>query len=222
MNKMSKRRKMLYALYVISALLVLHHFIARPVFLDWGASKDIKELSLPGDVLTTGARHTRAVLINSTPERIWPWIVQLGQERAGFYSHQWLENLFFADMKNVYSIESRFQSPRLAGDTIWLANKDNYNGQGYQIIAEVTPARSCVMVGGSDYMRLQQGLEVSGSWALYLHPQSDSTTWLIARSSSGDISMGEKVLRYFTFEVPHFIMEARMLKTIKKLSEKNG
>ena len=209
---------------VFSALAIFwlcHHFVMRPALLDWGAPEDVQSLHLAGDDFTDGEMHTRATLINATPEEIWPWLVQLGQERGGFYSHEWLENLFFAGMKNVYSIDNRFQHPRQVGDTVWLANKDQYNGSGYQIIAEITARRSCVMVGGADYVRINSGMKASGSWAIYLYPKDDNTTWLIARSSSGEISEGERLLRYLTFEVPHFIMEVRMLNTVKRLVERN-
>lgn len=221
MRKFFSKRK-LQILSVLSILLIAHHFIVRPIILDWGANESLKALSLSGDAITDGDRHTRAVLINATPEQIWPWILQLGQERGGFYSHQWLENLFFADMKNVYTIERRFQQPRPVGDTVWLANKARYNGGGYQIVAEITPAHSYVMVGGGDFARLQDGLKATGSWALYLYPQTDSTTWFIARSSGKAPSVTEKVIRYCTFEVPHFIMEMKMLNTVKKLAERKS
>jgi len=213
-------RKVLLLLYAGLVVLFCHHFILRPIFLDWGSTGEIRSLSLPGDVFTAGGdQHTRAVLIHATSEELWPWLVQVGQERGGFYSHAWLENLFRADMKNVYSIEERFQQPRSVGDTVWLANKEHYNGSGYQIIAEITPYRSFVMVGGEDYEHIRQGKKASGSWAFYLYPESDNTTWLIVRSSSGEISGSERLLRYFTFEVPHFIMEVKMLKTMKRLVE---
>lgn len=216
------RKKYLFVVWALLVLLTFHHFIARPWFLDWGANKKVGGLALSGDSFTDGEHHTRAVLINATPGEIWSWIVQLGQERGGFYSHQWLENLFFADMRNVYSIDNRFQQKRHVGDTVWLANKEHYNGQGYQVVAEITAASSYVMVGGEDFSRISKGLKASGSWALYLYPESDSTTWFIARSSTGEISAAERVLRYFTFEVPHFIMEAKMLNTVKRLAEEKS
>jgi len=212
-------QKLMYFSYAVLIIWFSHHFIFRPIFLDWGSSEPIRELSLPGDIFTTGDQHTRAVLVQATPQELWPWLVQIGQERGGFYSHEWLENLFRADMKNVYSIEERFQQPRTVGDTIWLANKEHYNGGGYQIIAEITPYQSFVMVGGEDYERITKGVKASGSWAFYLYPETNNTTWLIVRSSSGEISFGEKLVRYLTFEVPHFIMEVRMLKTMKRLVE---
>jgi len=219
MKRLRLPRRVLIFLYAIIILLFCHHFIFRPIFLDWGSPESIRSLSLPGDTFTSGDQHTRAVLINATPQDLWPWLIQIGQERGGFYSHAWLENLFRADMQNVYSIEEKFQQLRTVGDTVWLANKEHYNGSGYQIVARITPNQAFVMVGGDDYKRIRQGVKANGSWAFYLYPHSDNTTWLIARSSNGEISTGEKLLRYLTFEVPHFIMEVRMLKTMKKLAE---
>lgn len=186
--------------------------------LDWGAPKKIQDLNLSSDRFTMVKGHTRAVLIKSTPEEIWPWILQLGQERGGFYSYAFLENIFLADMQNVYEIKDALQRPRLPGDTIWLANKKNYNGQGFQIVAEVIPAKSFVMVGGDDFKRIQAGEKAVGSWSIALYPENAESTWLIARSA-GHEPLGKRILLYFTFEIPHFIMEQKMLRTIKELAE---
>jgi hypothetical protein len=35
----------------------------------------------------------RAVTIDAPVEDVWPWLAQIGQDRAGFYSYEWLENL---------------------------------------------------------------------------------------------------------------------------------
>ncbi len=220
MKKFKPSQKFLIFLYGVAILLFCHHFVFRPIFLDWGAPELIQELSLSGDGFTEGRRHTRAVLIEATPEELWPWLIQVGQDRGGFYSYEWLENLARADMKNVYAIKPEFQWPRQLGDTIWLANKERYNGGGYQIIAETTPFKSLVMVGGKDYARKLNGEKASGSWAFYLYPESPTKTWLIARSSEGNTPFGNRLLRYFTYEVPHFIMEKKMLKSMKYLAEK--
>ena len=206
-------------LSVVAMVTIIHHFVLRPWFLDWGAPTRIQGLNLPGDHLTSVKGHTRAVLIQATPEEIWPWIVQLGQDRGGMYSYTWLENLFLADMHNVYELRSQLQKPRLQGDTIWLANPERYEGKGYQILAMVIPNRAFVMTGGEDYLRILEGEKAVGCWAIYLHPENVKSTWLIARSAGGDISAGDRVLRYLTYEVPHFIMEKKMLKTMKRLAE---
>lgn len=219
MKAFKPSHKLLMLIYATAILFFCHHFIFRPIILDWGAPERLRYLKLSGDAFTQGKSHTRAVLINATPEQIWPWLVQIGQERGGFYSYQWLENLFKADMKNVYEIRAEFQRPRFAGDTVWLANKDRYNGNGYQVVAEITPFRSLVMVGGEDFARITHGERAMGSWAFYLYPESATKTWLIARSSDGNTSFGNRLLRYFTFEVPHFVMERKMLVNMRKLTE---
>jgi hypothetical protein len=188
--------------------------------LDWGAPKYVQQLSLPGDRLTEGRSHTRAVLIRATPEKIWPWIVQMGQERGGMYSYTWLENIVLADMKNSYVIRPEFQKPRTQGDTIWLASRRHNKGKGHQIFAEVVPEKTVVMVGDKDYQRIMRGQKARGCWSFYLVPKNDESTWLIARSTE-DEPIGNRVLRYFGYEIPHFIMEQKMLKTIKRLAEEH-
>lgn len=219
MKKIILRSRLLFFLYGMAVLLFCHHFIMRPMLLDWGAPQAIRKLSLPGDVFTQGQSHTRAILVNATPEQVWPWLLQIGQDRAGFYSYQWLENLFGAAMKNTYEVKLEFQRQRLPGDTIWLASRHRWKAKGFQRVAEITPLRSYVMVGAEDYRRIEGGQKASGSWAFYLYPANATQTWLIARSSNGNIPTFNKVMRYFTFEVPHAIMEIKMLRTLKRLGE---
>jgi hypothetical protein len=223
MKRFTRPQKLLIFFYIVAVITFSHHFIFRPIILDWGAPATIRNLQLSGDVFTEGGKaHTRAVLVNATPDEIWPWLIQLGQDRGGMYSYELLENLVGADMNNVYEIRGEFQKPRSKGDTIWLANKHHYKGKGYQIVAEITPAQSFVMIGGNDYAKVQEGRLASGAWAFYLHPENAKQTWLIARSSNGNMSFGDRLLRYMTYEVPHFIMERKMLLTIKRLIEQDS
>ena len=179
-------------------MFIVYHFAIRAWMLDWGAPKRIQDMNLSGDHFTNKKWHTRAILIHAKPEKIWPWIIQLGQERGGFYSYTWLENIFRADMHNVYKIQTTLQKPRMPGDTIWLANKRNYNGKGFQRVAEIIPNKSFVMVGGDDFDRIKRGDKAIGSWSIYLYGEDAESTWLIARSSS-DETVGKRVLSYFTF-----------------------
>jgi hypothetical protein len=218
-NKLSCLNKLHWFLIIMASITVVHHFVLRPRFLNWGASENIQSLAFPGDKFTDGKGDTRAVLIRATPEEIWPWIVQLGQDRGGMYSYVWLENLVKADMHNVYELKEQLQTPREAGDTVWLANPERYNGQGYQILAMVVPNEAFVMMGGEDYNRILTGEKAYGTWSIYLYPENPDFTWLIARSSDDDFPVGSRILRYFVYEVPHFIMETKMLKTMKRLAE---
>jgi hypothetical protein len=191
---------------------IFYHFVLRPTFLNWRAPEKIQIMRLAGDSLCDAPFHTRAIFIKATPREIWPWIIQLGQERGGFYSYSVLENIALARMKNVSELRPELQMPRAAGDTIWLAAKNSYKGKGYQILALVEPERSFVMTGGSDYGRLQAGQKANGTWSFYLYPDKNGT-WLIARSA-----YRENVGRYVAYELPHFIMEEKMLRTIRDLA----
>jgi len=69
--------------------------ILRPLQLRWGATDDEVQRSLPGDanVAKPTFNATRAVTISAPPEEIWPWLIQIGAGRAGWYSYDLLDNL---------------------------------------------------------------------------------------------------------------------------------
>lgn len=69
--------------------------IVRPWQLRWGASDEEVSRSMPGDDLVDQPTFnaTRAVTIAARPEHIWPWLLQIGINRAGWYSYDWLDNL---------------------------------------------------------------------------------------------------------------------------------
>jgi hypothetical protein len=66
----------------------------RPWQLRWGATDDEVGRAMPGDevVKQPTFNATRAVTIQARPEEIWPWLVQIGTKRAGWYSYDWLDN----------------------------------------------------------------------------------------------------------------------------------
>ena len=63
--------------------------------LNWGATPAEIAASLPGDELLSRAqyRSTRAITIDAPRDAVWPWLVQVGCQRAGFYSNDLLDNL---------------------------------------------------------------------------------------------------------------------------------
>jgi hypothetical protein len=67
----------------------------RPWHSRWGATGDEVMLQMPGDELIEKPTFnvTRAITIHAQPEEVWPWIVQIGYCRAGFYSYDLLDNL---------------------------------------------------------------------------------------------------------------------------------
>ena len=74
-------------------------FLTSPLYrrwhLHWGATAAETAEALPGDDLTGHAqfRATRAITIAAPPALVWPWLVQVGALRAGWYSNDLLDNL---------------------------------------------------------------------------------------------------------------------------------
>ena len=68
--------------------------VYRPWQIRWGASDDEVARLLPGDALVARPtwNATRAVTVAATPAQIWPYLVQIGWGRAGWYGYDWVDN----------------------------------------------------------------------------------------------------------------------------------
>ncbi len=68
--------------------------LVRARHLTWGATPAEVAADMPGDALLPHAqyRSTRAITICATPSQVWPWLVQVGCHRAGWYAHDLLDN----------------------------------------------------------------------------------------------------------------------------------
>lgn len=103
---------------------IVAYLLWRPRMLGWGATSEEASERLAGDDRTPHPRvqSTRAVTIDAPPERVWPWLMQMGIGRAGFYSHDWVERL----MCRARYVEGRHSATRIhpevpplqAGDTV--------------------------------------------------------------------------------------------------------
>ena len=84
-------RRALGGLALALIVAVLGYLLLRPTLLRWGATDTEVASAMPGDL--DGLRWTRAVAIDAAPESVWPYLVQWGQGRGGWYSYDWLEDL---------------------------------------------------------------------------------------------------------------------------------
>ena len=88
---------------VLDALCGLPLFVTAPVYrhwhLHWGATDDEVATAMPGDGIVPKASFeaTRAITVNAPREMVWPWIVQMGYRRAGFYTYALLDNAGYAE-----------------------------------------------------------------------------------------------------------------------------
>jgi len=181
----------------------------RPWMLRWGATDEETTKRLPGDDLVreeAPLSATRAITIKAPVRDVWPWIAQIGQHRAGFYSYAWLENLAGCHMVNADRIVPEWQV-NAPGDKVWLHPKFALQ------VARVEPGHALVL---------------NDDWAFVLEPVDERTTRLIVRSH-GEYKMPDLGLaplnfvywRLF-FEPAHFIMERAMLLGIKQRAERSA
>jgi hypothetical protein len=90
-----------------------------PITRTWGATEQEWALPLPGDdpVRQEAFELLHAVSIDAPPSAVWPWLIQIGQDRAGFYSYERLERLFGVDIHNVREIRPEWQV-RVSGERV--------------------------------------------------------------------------------------------------------
>ena len=177
----------------------------RPRHLYWGASDDEVAMELPGDEFAKECDIdcTHAITVDARPEDVWPWIAQLGQTKAGFYSYNLLENLAGCQMPDVREILPKWQDVQV-GDKVWLH-------------PTARPLEVLLVDQGHD-------LVLSSIWGFHLRPLSEGRrTRLIVRMRGGydpDLGLlGNLVFWKGLLEPAHWIMERRMMLGIKQLAE---
>ena len=218
---MSLFENLVGALQVGGALL-LSPFI-RSWYNHWGATNIEVALSLPGDELVPQPLlgYTRAITIQAGPERIWPWLAQMGQGRGGLYSYDGLENLAGCKIHSVDRILPEQQNPQI-GDLVRLGP------QGYPVFAltAIEPPRALVLVSADPKtgqpVQLSQQTETGYSiatWQFILHPLDAKATRLLVRQRLA-YSQDQGWLWRLT-EPVGFVMERKMLLGIRKRVEHN-
>lgn len=98
--------RLLVALSLPVALFAIYLLAIRPFALRWGSTAEERARAMPGDslVLSRSFCATRAITIEGRPEDIWPWLVQMGYDRAGFYGYDLIENV--GSKTGIHSLES--------------------------------------------------------------------------------------------------------------------
>lgn len=111
----------------------------------WGATDDEVTARVDVDRLVgdPASQVTRAITIDATPDEVWPWLVQIGADRGGFYSYDRLENLFGLGIHSADEIVEEWQSLRV-GDVV-AANRARTGGWYVQ---ELRPAELMALQTG--------------------------------------------------------------------------
>jgi hypothetical protein len=159
----------------------------RWTYLHYGATGGEPIEALPGDDLLPAADlvATRAVTIEATPDRVWPWVAQLGQGRGGFYSYDRLENLVGCEIESADRIHPEWQDVSI-GDPFRLHPKLAL------VVAEVDPGHSLV-VDGRDRPG-EPAPPYDFTWAFVVRRHPGLRTRLIVRERYGYTSPASRLV----------------------------
>jgi hypothetical protein len=188
---------------------------ARRFYRNWGTTKEECETPLPGDELVRrpAVQTTEGVWIDAPADAVWPWLVQMGQDRGGLYSYEALENLVGLKVRNADRIHDEWQ--RLAvGDAIrlvprgWMGLRDGLALpvaqiiEGQSIVLRVDPSR----------------LPWDGVWSFHIVARWEDRCRLLVRSRSRLRLPGEVVGSELSGPVVS-LMTRGMLLGIKRRAE---
>jgi hypothetical protein len=194
-------------LLVILTLAVLYWFPIRRWMSRWGSTPSDLTCVMAGDALLVKSTYsgTMGVIVNAPPEHIWPWLVQIGYQRGGLYSYDWLDRLFgYLDRPSATRILPEFQHLAV-GDEIPLGR-----GPGWPVAA-LEPNRALVLdmrnMGGLDWV-----------WQFGLYPIDENRTRLVSRSRVRTRTVWARLFTY-AIEPAGFLMTRRMLLGLKKRAE---
>lgn len=198
---------MVPTLLVLLILAVLYWLPIRRWMSRWGTTPSDLTRVMAGDGLLVDPTfsYTMAVIVKAPPEDIWPWLVQLGYQRGGLYSYDWLDRLFgYLDRPSATRILPEFQYLRV-GDGIPLGRGPSWP------VAVIEPCRALVLD-----MRNMAGFD--WVWQFGLYTLDRKRTRLVSRSQVRPHT-GWGTLSVLAIEPAGFIMTRRMLLGLKARAE---
>ena len=193
--------------------------LLRPRLLTWGATRTEATAALPGDDLVRERwRTTRAITIGAPADEVWPWLVQMGFGRAGWYSYDWLEQVIgagdFAEGGSARSVLPQFQSLAV-GDPVPLS------ADGGLTAAVVDPPRALVLRMAMSMLtgapaRDGDHAVLDWTWAFVVVPAGSRSSRLLVRVRADYRPRALGVLFPLLLEPVHLLMERAMLRGIRR------
>jgi hypothetical protein len=162
-----------------------------------------------------GSSTTYAITIAVPPQQVWPWLVQIGRGRGGFYTYTAIERLLGAVIVNLDRIDPSLQTLK-PGDQIWMT-PERYLGRlpgQFWSVHEVLPGRAVVL------KRKPPESPERAIWSLVLEPSADRMTRLLDRRRSEPRPGLAGSLSDRFWLVGTFLMERGMLRGIKVRAER--
>jgi hypothetical protein len=201
---MIKAVRLRYAILIVLLLVAVYWFGIHPWMTNWGSTVAERQMALFGDELTPegAGQSTKAITINAPADIVWQWLVQIGQNRAGYYTYTWLENLVGADIHNVNEIRPEWQTLNV-GDVWGVVPPDYLGGLGKDAGFRVRMIESGHAIV----------LETMGAFVLM--PVDENTTRLLVRGEAAPAN----VMMRMVVEPVVFTMVRPMLLGLKARAE---
>ena len=179
--------------------------LLRPWHEHWGATPAEVTSSMPGDELVRRAQFnvTRAISIAAPPDAVYPWIVQIGFRRAGFYSYDLFDNL---GKPSAEQLVPELQDIKI-GD--WVA------------MAEPVNDTTAFRVAGFEPGRWLLWHKPDSTWAWRFDAAPDGGTRLVVRLK-GHYALdhpASALLSMFLLEWGDFPMMRRLLRSVRQRAE---
>lgn len=204
---MIARRFALLSALVMLPVVLLYWFPLRRWFARWGTTPDDLTRVMAGDDVIVNPTHsaTHAVTVDAPPEAIWPWLVQMGYQRGGLYSYDWLDRLFgFLDRPSADRVLPEFQHLAV-GDRIRLGPREELT------VTAVEPGRALVLSYNAH--------DMEWVWQFGLYPLDNKRTRLVTRGTERMPKTPGGELAMLVMEPAAFIMTRRMLLGLKQRAE---
>ncbi|MBS1722942.1 MAG: hypothetical protein JSS66_08325 [Armatimonadetes bacterium] len=203
-NSKNKDIRPWFALAGIAVAAGVYFGLLRPRHLRWGTTTDEEKAPLPGDHVVPHANRvaTHGITIDAPADCVWPWLVQLGRDKAGFYSYTALENLFGCQMGHADTIHPSWQDLDVGDDVLFHPK---------------APPVPVLMLERYRYLVLGQEGEVT--WGFFLNPIDETRTRLVIRSRTMPRGPVANIVNLLFWEPAHFVMERKMMLTVKRLAE---
>jgi hypothetical protein len=187
--------------------------LIRPWHLRWGATTGEIAGEMPGDGLVRRAQFnaTRAITIDAPPSVVWPWIIQLGYRRGGFYTYDLLDNAGEPSAERIIEEHQHLK----VGDSVPMFHEMNGLAIAYEVDFMDAPA-SMLWVH-----RPHPREAPDSTWSWRLIEQPGFRTRLVTRMKQ-DYRWRTPRLALFNMwlmEFGDFAMERKMLRGIKRRAE---
>ncbi|WP_067461218.1 hypothetical protein [Actinomadura macra] len=193
--------------------------LIRPRLLRWGATAQEAGASYPGDDLVEHAtgQSTMAASLPAPPEDVWPWLVQMGCQRAGWYSWDRLDN---GGRPSADRIVQEWQDLKLGSRVPTVPS-----GAFWFTVAAIDPPTTLVLRADLelpcgkwfDPRGPRPKAYTDGIWAFHLRPLPDGGTRLIVRTRGrGRPAAVDRLIAWSFGEAAHFIMQHRQFRNLRR------